>query len=327
MATLFTSWDEERFPGLQEHMRQLYARSLAGVLSNEESPNKELDEQFINRLFQMIEKYFLSFLKLGYASKTTFPVSLEQLKKIRLISILDESLRNRLNGVTYKYIIAMNPTPGCYPEHDSDTSLELTFYHELGHILTSCNKEDMEYLYKCLDSGDHAKDIEKGFDCLDEVVVQSIAEDVYYDQKGEARPEVKTMQNQIIYPKGEFHSNLAEYRELQEIACSFAKCLGFLQVSENDSMDEVIKKLAKAMLSQNFCYHFYQECVMDPEKMKDFETMLIAMGKIKDAKYGSFGIGTLKREDLDITESIVDFQVLAEKNKSIFIEPEEKVQS
>ena len=328
MQTLYDVWDEERFPEFEKRLKELYDVSLNYFESrNQDSPTKEEDLRVLNHLFQLVEQYFVAFLKLGYATKVSFPLILEQMKKIRFISILEPSLRPRLNGLTYKNMIAMNPTPGCYPGMDVESTLILAFYHELGHIITGGNIEDTKYLQKFLDSGDHEAMIEKGFALLDEVAVENIAEDVYYDQKGEARPEVKPFHNPIIYPKGEFHSNFAFYHELQEMACQFAKCFEFLHLPENASMDEVLKRLGKSMVSKEFCFHFFHECMLDPEKKKDFETMLINMGKVKDAKYSTFGIGKVKREDLDVTNAIVEFQVLSEKHKFVPVKEEEKVQS
>ena len=41
---MFDTWDEERFPGFQEHMNQLYDRSFACFQNQESSTKKKMNK-------------------------------------------------------------------------------------------------------------------------------------------------------------------------------------------------------------------------------------------------------------------------------------------
>lgn len=325
----YDSWDSVRFPGYQTSVSNLYDNSLSFYMSHDFVPSEmESDIQTINKLFGYMEYYLAGIMKLRFVGKNNFLNVLTQMKDINLIKLLDRPLRNRLNGLTYNKIITLNPSPGSYPGMDQATSLQLSLYHELGHIITASNKDDIEYLKKCVfrpkDLEDKYLEMEeayenfgKGFDLLDEVVVQNVAEAVLYDRNNEKRPELKTIKNKLLYPNGLLHSNFVEYREFQELAYRFAKCLSFLQCGEDDSMDDVLNKFSKAMFSRDFSKKMFMQFTSDSEKGDDLVMMLICMGKIKEAKYSSFGLGSNEGEQLDVSSYFELFDELAKKHESI----------
>lgn len=328
---LYDNWDVHRFPGYQISMNHLYDNSISYYATHDfDSENSRKDMEKIDQLFQYQEYYFASLMRLGFAGKSNFDTILQQLKGILLIKLLEPKLRDRLNGLTYNRVITMNPYPGCYTELDQEESLEISMYHELGHIITSCNKDDIEFLVKCIYHPDVLQssfpdvlfengkdDVEKGFELLDEVAVQNVAEEVFHFRRGLNRPTPKKLVNRLLYPNSPFSSNFHEYREFQELAYQFALCLKFLNCKEGESMDAILNRFSKAMFSKDFCSKLFLEFQEDPSKGEDLVMMLICMGKIKNAKYSSFGLGTIDRDKLDMSPYFRLFHSLALKNRCV----------
>ena len=333
----YDSWDEKRFPGYRASMSNLYDRSLSYYQKNQWNKDTEKEDLIrLNLFFGYMEYYLVGLLKLRYAGKSNYANILEQLKTIRLVKLLDEKLRKKLNGLTYKGVVTLNPTPGLYLGLDEDQTLQLTLFHELGHIITAANKEDLEIFKKIvypkeLIENDYGVDgyssFEKGFDLLDEVAVQNAGEDILYDKLRVKRPEIKMFKNDSIYPDGLFHTNFVTYREFQEVASKFARCLSFLHPSKEDDMNDILKKLSIAMFSRDFYDKLYKEIMETPERHLDLVVMLFCMGKIKEAKYSSFGMGTHSKEGLDSSIYFKMFDDLASKNDCTDYGEDIKVQS
>ena len=303
-------WDEQFFPGYAVSMNQLYDRScsLQSGRSRDKEKSKE-DIAKITQIFGYMEYYFTAILKLGYVGKLNFNNVLSQLKNIRCVKLLDPSYRKRYNGLSYNRVISMNPTPGKYPGMSENESLQLALFHELGHIITKANEEDIKLLKdlvyhetdftkKIFPSG--FDDFSRGFNLLDEVAVHNVGEAVYYDCKKKNRPPVQTYHKSYLNLNSSFDSNFVVYREFQELAYLFACCLDFISKEKNDTMCDVLDRLSKSMFSRYFCANLYLEFTRDPNKGEDLITMLMCMGKIKEAKYSSFGYGraSVPREDV-----------------------------
>ena len=319
----YDHWDEERFPGYRESMNAIYDRSTTFYLKYdlEEYPNNNEFAKLME-LFGYMEYYYAALLKMGFVDNNNFSNVLEQLKNIRLIRLMDPSLRKRFNGLTHHNIIMMNPTPGRFPNLDQEESLQLATFHELGHIITSSNTEDIEYLKQVIlkepekIQKDYPEGIDywkKGFELLDEVSVHNAAEAVLYDKIEKERPEAQNYSNPSMYSEGNFKSNFSEYREFQELAYTFACCLDFIPHKENDSMCDVLNNLSKAMFSRIFCTDMFLELTRNPSKGDDLVKMLICMGKVKDAKYACFGLESDTDTEIDVTKYIQDFYSIAEK--------------
>ena len=126
---------------------------------------------------------------------------------------------------------------------------------------------------------------------------------------------MKLIRNKLLYPTGTMRTNFVEYREFQELAYRFASCLSFLGCSPEEDMNSVLDKLSKAMFSKDFCTKLFQEFASDDDKAVDLSLMLICMGKIKEAKYSSFGLGTIDSDQLDMTKFFELFDSLAKRNE------------
>lgn len=323
---LYQDWDNNRFPGYQEKMNNLYQKSLSYYYEHEKDSSLVFK---IDTLFHDLEYYFASLMKLGFVGKSNFTSVLSQLQNIRLIRLLEPKLRSRLNGLTAQQIITMNPFPGCYPSLGEDDSLELSMFHELGHIITDSNKSDIDYFSSCVYQEESLKkhypsslfkngkrDLIKGFEMLDEVVVQNVAEEVFARKRKEKRDKPTLYIHKRLAPNIPFQSNFHEYREFQELAYSFATCLSFLHPKKNEEMDSLLNRFSKAMFSRDFCTKLFQEFLNYPSKKEDLIVMLICMGKIKDAKYTSFGMGE-EEEVYDMSSYFQLFHELARKNQCV----------
>ena len=317
---VYDSWDSDRFPGYQECMDHLYDRSLLYYQQVPFEKNEEQDKRSLQMMFGFMEYYFAAIMKLGFVGKSNFSTVLEQMKSIQSVELLDPALRERINGLTYKGRMIMNPTPQNYSGLDQSSSFQLAMYHELGHIITSCNKEDLEFLQTCVfhptDISKESYYFQKGIELLDEVVAENVGEAVLYDRNRIPRPEPFVSIQPVLYPNGQFLTNFAEYREFQELAYRFAKCLDFIPEEKKSSMDDCLHAFSKAMFSKDFCMKMFDEFKKDPEKGNDLIDMMCCMGKIKEAKYSSFGLGTLEKDQLDVTSSFEIFDRIASTYES-----------
>ena len=178
---LYDSWDTTRFPGYADSISHLYDTSIDFYKTHnypEEDRAKDLLK--LDEIFGYLEYFLAGAMKKRYIGRSNFHHALDQLKGIQLVKLLAPSLRSRLNGLTLDHIVTLNPEPGNYPGLDQTNSLQLSLYHELGHIITSANREDLEvikqYIFRTIDfESDSAvcqaafNDLGKGFDLLDEV--------------------------------------------------------------------------------------------------------------------------------------------------------------
>ena len=319
----YDHWDAKRFPGYAVHMSHLYDDSLSYYLKKHKNDEHKDDDLLkMKQIFGYMEYYYAALLKLGYVGKSNFQNVLTQLNGIRMIQLLDPSLRDRFNGLTYQQMMTMNPTPGKFPGLDDMESLQLALYHELGHIITESNKDDIEFLKKAIYREDEFKqkyfadgfeDLGRGFELLDEVAVQNVGEEILFDREGKERPSYALYKNRVMYPEGTFTSNFLEYREFQELAYLFANCLDFIPKHEDDTMCDVLNRLSKAMFSRDFCKNMYYEIKNDSLKGEDLIIMLMCMGKIKDAKYACFGFGSKEDSVKDVSKYFKLFHQIASR--------------
>ena len=319
----YDHWDEKRFPGYADSMNHLYDESLSYYLQKHMNDlNRNDDLLKMRQIFGYMEYYFAALLKLRYVGKNNFQNILSQLKSIRMVQLLDPSLRDKFNGLTYQQMMTMNPTPGKFPGLDDCESLQLALYHELGHIIIESNHDDIEFLKNTVYREDEFKqqffkdgfgDFSKGFEFLDEVVAQNVGEAILFDREGKERPSYCVYKNRVMNPEGTFTSNFLEYREFQELAYLFANCLDFIPKHENDTMCDVINRLSKAMFSRDFCKNIYSEFTKDSQKGEDLMLMLMCMGKIKDAKYACFGYGSRDDSLKDVSKYFQLFHEIASK--------------
>ena len=316
---LYDKWNK-RFPLFQDSIDKLYEKSTREIVNED-------DIESLSLLFGYLEYYLASIMKLGYVDKSNVSCVLEQLKGIVLIKIMDSELRKKFNGLTYQNVILVNPEPEEYPDLDCISSLQLAFYHELGHIITSLHQDELSKLMKKYSLPNSSlEDLKNGFDLLEEVAVQNVAESLVYDRLGLSRPDVSSYKSPILYPEGEVLSNFSIYREFQELAFEFSMMLSFLQ-EDDSSMNGVLDRLSKAMFSKDFVAKINKEFSL-PEKRDDLLLMLCCMGKIKNAKFSSFGYGNVSKEDFDVSKYFEMIHTIFEKySSSEKEEVKEKIQS
>ena len=284
------NWDDERFPNFKKRMMETYQ------LSSRACDNP----QQLNQTFAHLEDYYASIIKLGYVSKSNFQNVLDAFLNLLMIQYLDFETSKKYNGTSYLGMISLNPNPGLFKGLNKEESKRLCIYHELGHLITGQNRDDLQFFQKHIFP---SSEIEKkyggmnydisyhsfceGFAAIDEVVAENVGEASLYYKKNMPRPKMVRYNNKAMYPKGEFSSNFHEYMELQELVYSFAKNLSFIDSKDKD-MNSILFQLSKAMFSNDFYKRLWDEFYLHPEKLVDMAMQLICMGKIKQAKYACY---------------------------------------
>ena len=105
----YTFWDEKNFPGFKQALSDLYDRSINNYYKEKHDPrNQKRDLECLNKIFPLIEYYYVSLIKLGYVDKKNYFNVLNQLKGIECISILKST---SISGVTVGKKISINPIP------------------------------------------------------------------------------------------------------------------------------------------------------------------------------------------------------------------------
>ena len=297
---LYGNYSERIFPHFCEHFQKLYQDSLENYRNTHPMDSSYLPElEKLEELFRYVEYYFASLCSLGFTDKDNFSNILEQMNHLRLLRIMEMPYRKQYNGLTYRMVVTMNPDAGCYKELTDQESLQLSTFHELGHVLLSSNDPDFDYLSTTL-AKSSSKDpdaIQKGFQLLSEVVAENVGEDVLCRKRGVRREKDTFYLDSTICPNRSFTSNFYIYQEFQDLAYRFSCSLDFLKCSSRESRNTVLKRLSKAMFSRKFCCDLYQEIYANPSKGEDILTMLSCMGKIYDAKHATFSKD--KKEKID----------------------------
>ncbi len=310
-------WNLKGYTGFAYRVESLYRKSLDNCPSNEE--NK------LTELFLFYENYFAGLLRLGYLNKNNSSNILNQLNSIKLIKLLDGKYRDKINGLSYRGVIEINPEPGCFYGLNQEETYELSMYHELGHIITASNNDNLYELTRYLKKiySDVVEDdfeyFAKGFELLDEVVVENVGENIFFNKRGLNRPDKNTLTSKSLYPDGYFTSNFVEYREFQEVAERFVSCLDLAKDWRSDSL---LDNYSKEMFKKGFYKKLFNEFIIDYNKGEDLIRMLICMGKIKEAKYSTFGLGNMK--DRDVSSS---FNEIINISNNYSLQDKNKIQS
>lgn len=289
--------DENHFPNFSYRMNNLYRKSLSEIEKKEEIV--KLDE-----LFDYIGNYLTGLLDLGFINAKNGYNILTQLKSIEMVKLLDSKYRGKINGLSYDSVIEINPDPGEYSGLDKSATYELAMYHELGHIITASNNSDLFVLQKMLKknySNVIGKDfdyLKSGFELLDEVVVENIGENILFNRRRLNRPKEVLLRSKSLFPSGSFSSNFVEYREFQEVAYKFIRSLN---MTSDGDMNKILDEYSIDMFTPGFYRRLYSEFENDRHKGEDLVRMLICMGKIKEAKYSLFGLGSMFNKDVSLS--------------------------
>ena len=296
----YTFWDEKNFPGFKQTLSDLYDRSINNYYKEKHDlRNQKRDIECLNKIFPLIEYYYVSLIKLGYVDKKNYFNVLNQLKGIECISILKST---SISGVTVGKKISINPNPISLRDLNSEESFKLTVFHELGHTITECWNKDVELVTTKLFNNINIKnklrkfginsrnDLVNGFILLEDVLVQEVAEDVLYRSKDAARPGFYYYDSDT-FPGIKYRSNYSLYTIFQELGLKFFRSFKFIDCFGKKTISSALNKCAIKGFYSNFIKNLDEEMSSDMNKMSDFALMLGCLGKVKNANYAEFGLG------------------------------------
>ena len=172
-----------------------------------------------------MEYYFYCLLQFGYIHSDNVSKIIKDFQGISRIEPLEDK-NERLFALTTGSVISIHPNLDKYRNLSSRDFQQLIISHELGHIINqSWKKQSFQFakeLYQNsrvrgilknmgLDSYDYLKD---GFELLDEVITQEIAEEVTYFKKNKKRPRKEYRKDKDIFDYQPYLTNYNLYGEL-----------------------------------------------------------------------------------------------------------------
>lgn len=294
-------WDKKKYPKFSSFLKKLYRDSYRYYIDCHKVTNiHELDK--VATSVRRVEEYYASLLSLDFVNSNNCSNILQQLESLKLFKFFSKQ-NSKLYGLTSSGTITLNSEIQGWNGVPTDFLKRIVVFHELGHVINASWIDDAHQLSSKLYQSprvrnllknmrlNHPRYLSYGFDLLDEVVSQEVAEKVAYRMEGKTRPRKRYHINKRIFDYQPYLSNYVFYGELQYFATSFAKNLSFLSISSGDSDDEVMKKLCCASFSKNFILNIQQEIFQDYDKFDFFIMMLACMGRIKEATYQVIGFG------------------------------------
>lgn len=324
-------WNEKDFPGFSNFLKDLHYKSkknfLTNTVKNSKYNKKEIDQELkmIDTFMRDFEYHYASMLKMGFVTKSNYDNILKRFKELSLVVIMPKEKRN-LYGLTYRGQISINPDLGANHGFSEEAFKQLCISHELGHIINKAWLDDSRTFSKKLYDDprvrillknmglDDPKYIEFGFSLLDEVVVQEVAERVAYRKDNKPRPSKEYRTDKRIFNHNPYLTNYALYGELQEFAINFGRSLTFLGVTNSDTDEDVLLKLARASFNNDFIKRVRREMLTNLESLDNFVIMLACMGKIKASTYQILGLDN-SNKNLDVTSYKDSFLKTAEAVK------------
>lgn len=307
-------WDSNRFPGFREALERIYNNSY----NNYVEKHKVLvgnDLDMLNTFMVDLENYYVSIMREGIVTEKNYVNILNQLKSIELIVI---PKRRNLYGATLGYQISINP--------DIDDGLkQLCVSHELGHIINNKWKKETKKLSKQLFNDpsnrelfdrldiDDYRYILFGFDLLDEVVSQEVAERVNYRVLNKKRPKKEECYNERLFNHNPYLSNYTFYGELYPFAYIFSKKLDYVSSTKNCKEDEYMLRFVRRSFDEDFIKNIKKEIDNSNSKKKEeLLTMLVCMGKIKASCYEVVGLNK-EKEDIDVNRYVEEFNKIGKR--------------
>ena len=287
--TMYSFWDDKRFPGFKKSLNRIYQNSRSTYLKNLwlSSSSRDKDMKMISTFMHDLEYYYRSLFDLEIVTTKNSSTILEQLKSIDVVKILPQDQRS-FYGLTYRKQISINPDIQADCGLDEEAFKQLAVSHELGHILN-------------------------GFWLVDEVVSQEVAEKVAYRKANKKRPSYEYRRDKAIFNYRPYLTNYILYGELQEFAIQFARSIPCIDCTKQDSDEDVLLKLVRRSFSPDFIKNIRLDYFHTPEKMDDFIIMLACMGRIRDATYQVLGSNRTSK-DLNVNPYISSFQMSAKNS-------------
>ncbi len=209
-------------------------------------------------------------------------------RKLNIITVLPKKRRGIYGEFVETHrLIFINPALVPSTSLTGQERTRLYMCHELGHII---NSDWMNTVVNHISSEatDDLQLIYDGFAMIDEATTQNRAEAITYYFCGKQRGELRRLRSSL-FDGQPFKSNFDYYGEFQEPAIAFSKTLrgsGGPYASDDDAM----RLLSVRTLDPRFVDKVFYEYQRDGH-LSDLIDMLKNLGRIKNGKYASFGIG------------------------------------
>lgn len=301
-------WDENKFPKFRESLDRIYTDSYDNYINCHDvlvgSELKTLDNFMLG-----LETYYLSIIRETITTEKNWINILNQLNSISLVVI---PKKRDIYGATLGTQISINPDV-------KDELKQICIFHELGHIINNKWKNESislskeiysdpknKELLKLLDINDY-KYIKFGFDLLDEVVAQEVAERVDYRLKKKKRPTKEERYNEKLFNHNPYLSNYTFYGELYDFAYKFVKNLDYVSTTKNCSENEYMLRFIRRSFDEDFIKNIGIEINSSNDKKREKLIILLAcMGKIKAAFYEVAGLNE-KMENVNVERYVNTF--------------------
>ena len=263
------------------------------------------DIRLIEEWIKYIGDYVIGLKKNNFLNPSNITTALDNLQTIPDITPTPKYLRG-IFGVTNPNTnaIKINPELTGSKFLSAQERTRLYTYHELGHILhnpmiksakkyTSRLRTNPNFLALNPTSNAMA-DILDGFNCLDEVTTQELAETLVYQNSKKARPRINYVFDKgkiPMYSGKEYKTNFDYYGQLEEPVICFGRVLNEMGLINGTTDEEIITELSKKTLNPNFTETLLNEFSKDAFLERSFLLVMMGLGKLKDASYVRFGAG------------------------------------
>ena len=289
-------WDENKFPKFRESLNRIYTDSYDNYVNSHDILVGHELKTLDNFMFGL-ETYYLSIIRETITTEKNWKNILNQLSSISLVVI---PKKRDIYGATLGMQVSINPDV-------EDDLKQMCIFHELSHIINNkwkneagklskelYNDSDNKRIFKDLNIND-SKYLLFGFDLLDEVIAQEVAERVDYRLKKKKRPKKFERYNEKLFNHNPYLSNYTLYGELYEFAYKFVRNLDYVSTTKNCSEEEYMLRFIRRSFDEDFIKNIGAEIILSDNKKKEkLVTLLACMGKIKAAYYEVVGLNKTK---------------------------------
>ena len=321
--------DQKKIYEFRSNLSSLEIRSVKHYwdeIQNEKNNyEKQKEVSIISTFTEDMEYYFYTLLQMKYIDQSNINYVIHSFSNISFVEPMPKDLR-KFFGLTSEKKIYINPEMNGFHHLNDKDFKQLIISHELGHILNCSWKEESvrfaEELYsnprvrKILKNMglDQFEYLKEGFELLDEVITQELAEEVTYFKMNKKRPRKECRQDKAIFEFQPYYTNFLLYGEFEDVAIAFAKTISSLHCHSNDSDDVVLQKLVKASFDKDFISKMKDEFLNESVRLDFFIMMLAIMGKMKDATYQFVGLNQ-HHHSLSINPMISSYYEIARMNQ------------
>jgi hypothetical protein len=319
-------WNEKSFSGFKKSLEKLNSdsKNLYDIYKiGRPIEDKKRDYMMIDTACTDLENYVISLVQLKIINNFNINMVVGQLMKITDFNILYKD--DKYYGLTTNYQISLNPNIPPIKEFDEEAMKQLVISHELGHIINNMWDNDMKLFVRELFNNtkvrenlrtfglDEEINLIDGFNLLDEVISEDLAERVTFYRMRKDRPERIVKNDKAIFDHKAYRSNFVLYGEFQDIAIKFCKTLDSIVTDKEASYDDILKKLDILAFNNQLIYNIRNEVMNKEYLIEDFALMLACMGKMKRATYTVIGLAP-KKNNVNVTRFVDLFNGLAMYN-------------